>query len=112
MEMGIGYRKNFGGFREVADKIQHGAMTERTRGAEREAEDGAEMIFELAGDSSFDGPMTGIVDARSHFVGEQVALVFEEFDGEDTHIFEGLENAMSGSLGRALDVGLEARGGG
>jgi len=41
-----------------------------SRGAQREAEYGAKMIFELAGDGAFNSPVAGIVDARRHFVDE------------------------------------------
>src|SRR6266568_690575 len=87
---------DFGGFGEVTDKIEHGAVSCGARGAEREAENGAEMVFELAGDGAFDGPVAGIVDTRSHFVGEKLALVFEEFESEDAGVFHGFEDAVSG----------------
>src|SRR6266403_52655 len=83
MEVRIGDGENFGGFGEVADEIEHGAVAGGSRGAEREAEDGAEMILKLAGDGAFDGPVAGIVDARGHFVGEELAFALEKFDGED-----------------------------
>ncbi len=57
-------------------------------GAERETEDGAEMIFKLAGDGSFDAPMAGIVDARSQLVGEELAPMLEKFDSEDSDVFQ------------------------
>src|SRR6267378_3899366 len=86
-------------------------MAGGSRGAEREAEDGAEMILKLAGDGAFDGPVAGVVDARGHFIGEKIALVFEKFNGEDADILEGFENAVSGSFRGALDFRIEARGG-
>jgi len=82
-----------------------------SRGAEREAEDGAKMILELAGDGALDGPVAGIVNARGHFIGEEFALMFEEFNGENAYVFQGFENAVSGSLCGALDFWIEARGG-
>ena len=54
--------------------------------AERQAHDGAQMIFELAGERAFDRPVAGIVDARGHFVGEQAAVLFEKFDGEHADV--------------------------
>jgi len=111
MEMGVGDSEDFGGFGEVTDKIEHGAVSCGARGAEREAENGAEMVFELAGDGAFDGPVAGIVDTRSHFVGEKLALVFEEFESEDAGVFHGFEDAVSGSFRGALDFCIEARGG-
>jgi len=86
-------------------------VTGGARGAERQAEDGAEMILELARDGAFDGPVAGIVDARGHFIGEKLALVLEEFDGEDADVFEGFEDTVGGAFRGALDLRIEARGG-
>jgi hypothetical protein len=87
VKMGVGNGEDFGGFGEIADEIDHGGIAGGARGAEGKAEDGAEMILKLAGDGAFDGPVAGIVDARGHFVGEESAGVFEEFDGEDADVF-------------------------
>jgi hypothetical protein len=86
MEVRVGDGEDFGGFGEVADEIEHGAMASGSRGTEREAEDSAEMVLELAGDGTFDGPVAGVVDARSHFIGEELALVFKKFDGEHADV--------------------------
>src|SRR6266403_1973189 len=64
VEVGVRDGEDFGGFGEIADQIEHGAVAGESRGAEREAEDGTEVILKLAGDGPFDGPMTGIVDSR------------------------------------------------
>src|SRR5260370_28663538 len=111
MEVGVGDGEDFGGFGEVADEIEHGAVAGGSRGAEREAEDGAKMVFELAGDGAFDGPVAGIVDAGSHFIGKKLALVFEKFDGEHADVLQGFEKAAGGVFGRALNGGLRRRGG-
>jgi len=111
MEMGVGDGEDFGGFGNVADEIEHGAMAGKTCGAERNAEDGAEMVFELACDCAFDGPMAGIVDARSHFVGEEAAIMFEEFDGENADVFQGFEDLAGGVFGGTLNRRLETRSG-
>jgi len=81
VEVSVGDREDFGGFGEIADEIEHGAVASGSGGTEREAEDGAEMVLKLASDGAFDGPVAGIVDARGHFVGEEFVLVFEKFDG-------------------------------
>jgi hypothetical protein len=110
VKMGIGDGENLPGVGEIADEIEHGAMAGGSCGAEREAKDGAEMVLELAGDGAFDGPVAGIVDAGSHFVGEEFALAFEEFDGEDADVLERFEDAMGGAFRGALNLGVEARG--
>src|SRR5260370_22699555 len=111
VEVGVGDGEDFGGFGEVSDQIQHGAVAGWSRGAERKAEHGAKMILELAGDGAFDGPVAGIVDARGHFIGEEFAPVFEEFDGEDARVLQGFQNAVSGSFRGPLNFCIEARGG-
>ena len=80
VKVGVGDGEDFGGFGEVANEIEHGAVAGEPRGAQREAEHGTKMIFELAGDGTFDGPMARIVDPRSHFVGEKLALMLEKFN--------------------------------
>src|SRR5258707_7226925 len=105
MEVRIGDGENFGGFGEVADEIEHGAVAGGSRGAEREAEDGAEMVLELAGDGAFDGPVAGIVNTWSQFVGKEFATVFEKFDGEDADVFDGFENAVGSTFRGALNGG-------
>jgi len=65
------------------------------------------MVFKLAGDRSFNGPVAGIVDAGRHFVGEETPFVREEFDGQDAYIFQGLENAAGDVFGSALDLRLK-----
>src|SRR6202035_738993 len=52
------------------------------------------MVFELAGDAAFDGPMPGIMHSRRHFIGDQAALDHEKLDGEDTDIVECLHYAL------------------
>ena len=81
MQVRAGDGQDFGGGRSFADEIEHGGEAGGFGGAHRKIEDGAEMVFELAGDGAFNGPVTGIVDARGHFVGEEAALAFEKFDG-------------------------------
>src|SRR6267143_2890218 len=108
VEVGVGDGEDFGGFGEVANQIEHGAVAGEPCGAERETEDGAEMIFKLAGDGSFDAPMAGIVDARSHLVGKEVALMLEKFDSEDADVFQGFENALGDVFSSALDRGIKA----
>src|ERR1700694_5807413 len=111
VEVSVGDGEDFGRIGEGADEIKQGAVAGRSRGAERQAEDGAEMVLELAGDGAFDRPVAGIVDTRSHFIGEKLALVFEEFDGEDPDVLQRFENSVSGFFRIALDGRLEARGG-
>src|ERR1700686_4348794 len=61
------------------------------------------MVFELAGHSAFDGPMPGIVDSRSHFIGNQSSLDDEKLDGEDTDIGERVHHPFQIDSGTALE---------
>lgn len=76
-------------------------------GAERQVQQGAEMIFELRGFGAFDGPVTGVVDAWGHFVGDEFAgfsVVYgEKLDGEDADVLETDEDGAH----VALSFGLE-----
>ena len=87
VEMGVRDGEDIGGIGELANEIEHGAMARGACGAEREAENGAKMILKLAGNRALDGPVPGIVDARGHFVGEELALMFKKFDGQHADIF-------------------------
>src|SRR5438094_9564119 len=67
------------------------------------------MVFKLAGDRSFDGPVAGIVDARRHLVGQQAALVLEKLDGQYADILQRFHNSAGNILGRALHRRLKSR---
>ena len=54
-------------------KFSIAAVAARPGVAERQAEDGAHVILELAGLRAFDRPVAGVVDARRHLVGDQPA---------------------------------------
>jgi hypothetical protein len=58
------------------------------RAAERQARDGANVIFELAGVGAFDGPVAGVVHTWRHFVRDQLATLHEEFDGQHANVLE------------------------
>jgi len=86
-------------------------MASRTCGPKREAEYRAKVILELAGDRSFDGPVAGIVDARSHLIGEQPAVVLKELDGQNADVFQGFEDTAGSVFCSALDTRLKRRSG-
>ncbi len=84
-------------------------MSQGAGAAERQVANRAQMVFELAGHAAFDGPMPGIVDSRSHFIGNQSALDDEEFDGEDTDIVERVQHAFQINAGAALEARIRKR---
>ena len=109
MEMSVGDGEDFGGVGEVANQIEHGAVAGRAGRAEREAEYGAKMIFELAGDGAFDCPVAGIVHARRHFVGQKFVLMLKKFKSKHADVFQGFEHPAGGLFSGALDGRIEAR---
>ena len=80
------------------DAVEHHGGA-RVGDAEWEAEDGAEVVFELRGVGAFDGPVAGVVDAGRHLVGEEVRAADEELDGEDADVFEAFEEVGEVLLG-------------
>jgi hypothetical protein len=107
VQMRIGNGQNVRRFRKIANQVDHGTVTGWSGGAERKAEDRAQMVFELAGDRPFDGPVAGIVNARRHFVSEEAALVLEKLDGQHADVLQRLENATGNVFGGALDRRIE-----
>ena len=103
VEMRVWKGEDFGRLGQLADQVEHGGVAESASVAERKTGDSAEMVFKLAGDGAFDAPVSGIVDARGHFVGEEIAVAIEEFDGEDADVIEGFEDAMGGGFGFVLE---------
>src|SRR6185503_10190013 len=77
-------------------------MPARLRAAERQPRDRAHVVFKLAGLGALDGPVTGVMDARRHLVGDEPAAFDEIFDAEDTRVAERAEQATMVTLGRSL----------
>ena len=55
--------------------------------------------------------MTGIVYAWSHLIGQQAAVLLEEFYGEYAYILQLVEDAVGGFFRGVLDCGIESRRG-
>lgn len=107
VQVRIGNGQNVRRFRKIANQVDHGTVTGGFRSAERKAEDGAEMVFELAGDRPFYRPVAGIVNARRHFVSEEEAPLLEKLDGQHADVLQRLENATGNVFGGALDRRIE-----
>ena len=107
--MRIANGEHFGGVRRFTDQIEHCGRTDRESRAKRQANHSAQMILELACECALDRPVARIVNAGRHFVGEQLAVLFEELDGENANILKFVENSASGLLGRALNRRIEMR---
>ena len=74
--------------RNVSKDIQHQRGASRCRCAEREREDRAQVILELARLSALDRPVPGVVDSRRHLVGEESIVYREELERQDSHVLE------------------------
>ncbi|PAV68576.1 hypothetical protein WR25_06960 [Diploscapter pachys] len=115
VEVGAGFRQ--GGLpRIVADQVFEGHLAPRQRrGAEGEAADRADVVFELRGVGALDRPMAGIVDAGGHFVEHRTVATHEEFACEDADIAQFVGDAAGkrgGFVGLRDDLGRCGDGGG
>src|SRR4051794_14676069 len=102
MEMQAGLGQQALPERHRADEIQHGAVAASACGAERQAEDGTQMILELAGFRALEGPVTGVVHTRCHLVRNEPAAADEELDGQNAAISEMVQRAAQVTRGLAL----------
>src|SRR5215470_7332813 len=96
--------------RHPADEVHHGAEPPSSGRAERQAENGAQVVLELAGGRTLDGPVTGVVHARSHLVGDQPAAAHEELDGQNTAVVKVIERTLEVERGAALPTWRSVRG--
>src|SRR5262249_35560867 len=90
--------------RNLADDVDHRQMPDHPRRAEREPEDCADVVFELARLCALDRPVTGVVHAWRHLVRNELAVLQEELDREDTNVVEGGEDALGVPLGAFLEL--------
>src|SRR5271170_354008 len=61
------------------------------------------MVFELAGHTALDCPMSGIVDSRRHFIGDQSIVDDEKLDGEHTDVGERVHHPFQIDSRTALE---------
>ena len=57
--------------RQHADRVHHGAIPACCCCTERQARDGANVVFELARHRTFDGVMPRVMDPRCELVGDE-----------------------------------------
>src|SRR5215468_1036983 len=91
--------------RHPADEVHHGAEPPGSGRAELQAENGAQVILELAGGRALDGPVTGVVHARRHLVGDQPAVTHEELDGQNAAVAKVIEHTLEVKRGGARPTG-------
>src|SRR3981189_2364392 len=85
-------------------------MPQGARAAEGQVANRAQVVFELAGYTALDGPMAGIMDSRSHFIGNQSFLDDEKLDGEDADIGERIHHPVQINAGTAIEARICKRG--
>jgi hypothetical protein len=95
--------------RQFPHEIDHRSVPQGLRAAQGPAENGAQMVFELARDSTLDGPVAGVVHARCHLVGQQVSAQHEEFHREDADVIEMLQQATHVPLRLGLQPAIGPR---
>ena len=77
----------------VADDVVHNRVGMALRIAQRPSGNRTDMLFELADHAGFQGPMAGIMDARSDLIDQQLAFAcHEEFDTENAGIVQCFRN--------------------
>src|SRR5882762_4601227 len=86
----------------LPDEIDHGAVPQRAGGAERQIEDGAQVILELTGGGALDGPVSGVVHARRHLIGDEPAAAHEELQRQDAGVAKMRQHAGEIARGQAL----------
>ena len=77
--------------RDSSDEVDHDAPAARLGRAERETEDRAQVILELARLGAVDRPVPGVVHARSELVRQELPAGVEELDREHADVAELVE---------------------
>ena len=78
-----------------ADQVLHGGVGAPCSGAQRQAADGADVLCELAGLATLDGPVAGVVDAGGDLVDQQpAAFGDEQLDAKNPDVVERLGDAL------------------
>src|SRR5580692_10106303 len=88
MKMSRGNSQHLRGFGDFAYEVDHRRGPDHSGGTQGQTTDGPKMVFKLAGHRAFDRPMPRVMDARSHLVREEFAIVFKEFDGQNAHVVQ------------------------
>src|SRR5882762_6466519 len=109
VQMRVTHGKDLCWVGHFSDQIEHSRAAQRARRAQWQADHGAQVIFELAGERAFDSPMPRIVDARRHFVSQQAPFVLEKFDGQHANILQRIANAASRVLSGMLERPIQLR---
>ncbi len=107
--MRIAHSQHLGRIRHLADQIEHRRTANRARGAQRLASHRAQVILKLAGNRAFDGPVTGIVHARRHFIRQKSPLMLEKLDRQHAHVLQRFRDAPGRILRHPLDGRLKPR---
>ena len=95
--------------------LHHDDGTEEVRGAERQVQDGAQVLLELAGHRAVLGPVSGVVRAHGELVDQEAgahARSLEQFHGHDAGHAELVGDPDGGVFGcrRHLNGDVQGRG--
>ena len=82
MKMGADYAKNRFQLGQMAEIVDHRGMPRGRRVSQRQAKDGADVIFKLARDCALDRPVPRVVNTRRKFVGDQLLALNEKLDSQ------------------------------
>jgi hypothetical protein len=97
---------------EIAEEVAHDDGREEAGFAKGQAADGAQLLFELAGDAGVEAVVAGIMRTRGELVDEEVPSPGEEeLDGEKADDIETGGDVGGDGLGAGEDAVGERRGG-
>ena len=99
-------------FPRITEDVDHdGGWRGEADVAEGQTGDGADVLFELAGDAGVEGPVAAVVGAGGHFVDEELAVIRqEEFHREQSGEAKPVGDGFGEGAGLILDGGLDAGG--
>ncbi len=103
------------GIRYLPDPVEHAGLAAHGSGSQRPAEHCPQVVFELRGLGTFDGPVPGVVHPRGDLVGQQFVAPAEQLQCHHPHVIEALGDRArmpAGSQGKCrLDPGRCQAGG-
>jgi phytoene/squalene synthetase len=94
---------------EIAEQVDHHRRRMRAGIAERQAAQGAHLLFELVGDAGIERVVAAVVRARRHFIDDQAAATDEELDTHGADVAEVCGDARATVFGVAGEAARSPR---
>src|SRR5438105_3553311 len=98
---------------DIPQQVRHRGWSKNFGGAERQAADRPDVLFELARRAALDGPMAGVMRPRSQLVDQQFPIALEKHfdcqDADERHLLR--DGAREIEIGRASCREMETQAG-